>query len=83
MGPIVQQLLRSQILFLPLLYVALHLGFSGVSPNAPVELQAYSNSLGRMAFMIATAGLGIYLCRVFWLRQGGQWLNPQTGGWRE
>ena len=78
MGPIVQQLLRSQILFLPLLYVALHLGFSGVSPNAPVELQAYSNSLGRMAFMIATAGLGIYWCRVFWLRQAGQWLNPQV-----
>ena len=78
MGPIVQQLLRSQILFLPLLYVALHLGFSGVSPNAPVELQAYSNSLGRMAFMITTAGLGIYLCRVFWLREAGQWLNPQV-----
>ena len=59
MGPIGQQLLRPQILFLPLLYIALHLGWSGVSPNAPPELQAYSNSLGRMAFMIRTAGLGI------------------------
>ncbi len=78
MGPIGQQLLRPQILFLPLLYVALHLGFSGISPNAPAELQAYSNSLGRLAFMIATAGLGIYLGRIFGRRQGGQWLNPQV-----
>lgn len=78
MGPIGQQLLRPQILFLPLLYVALHLGFSGISPNAPAELQAYSKSLGRLAFMIATAGLGIYLGRILGRRQGGQWLNPQV-----
>ncbi|MCH8017646.1 MAG: hypothetical protein IH917_13595, partial [Acidobacteria bacterium] len=78
MGPIGQQLLRPQILFLPLLYVALHLGFSGISPNAPAELQAYSNSLGRLAFILATAGLGIYLGRILGRRQGGQWLNPQV-----
>ena len=81
MGPIGQQLLRPQILFLPFLYVALHLGFSGISPNAPAELQAYSNSLGRIAFMIATAGLGLYLGRAFGRRQGGQWLNPTVSSY--
>ena len=81
MGPIGQQLLRPQILFLPFLYVALHLGWSGMSPNAPAELQAYSNSLGRISFMIATAGLGAYLGRAFGRRQGGQWLNPTVSSY--
>jgi len=78
MGSMGQRLLRPQILFLPLLYVALHLGYSGISPNAPAELQAYSNSLGRLAFILATAGLGIYLGRFLGRRQGGQWLHPQV-----
>jgi potassium efflux system protein len=77
-GPIREKLIRPQILFLPLLYVALHLGWAGLSPNTSAELQAYNNSLGRMVFILALGGLGIYLCRVFGSRQGGQWLNPRV-----
>jgi potassium efflux system protein len=78
MGPIQEKLIWLKILVLPSLYVALHLGWAGLSPNTSAELQAYNNSLGRMAFILATGGLGIHLCRVFWDRQGGQWLNPRV-----
>jgi potassium efflux system protein len=77
-GPIREKLIRPQIFFLPLLYVALHLGWAGLSPNTSAELQAYNNSLGRMVFVLATGGLGIHLCRVFGGRQGRQWLNPRV-----
>jgi potassium efflux system protein len=78
MDPIREKLIRLQIFFLPLLYVALHLGWAGLSPNTSAELQAYNNSLGRMVFVLATGGLGIHLCRVFGGRQGRQWLNPRV-----
>ena len=62
--PIRWGLLGPQVLFLPLLFVALHLS-AGMRLDTPEQLQAYNNSLGRIAFVLATGGLGLSLCGVF------------------
>ncbi len=62
--PIRWGLLWPQILFLPLLFVALHFS-AGMRLDTPDELQAYNNSLGRIAFVLATGGLGLSLLGVF------------------
>ena len=66
--PIRWGLLGPQVLFLPLLFVALHLS-AGMRLDTPEQLKAYNNSLGRIAFVLATGGLGLSLCGVFRPRQ--------------
>ena len=44
---------------LPLLYIALHLGFAGMGLDSPDNLQLYNNSLGRLAFIAATLVFGL------------------------
>ena len=44
---------------LPLLYVALHLGFAGVRLDSPDPLQLFNNSLGRVAFIAAMGVFGL------------------------
>ena len=69
--PIRNSLFWPQILFLPPLYIALHFCWAGLSLSSPAELQAYNNSLGRIAFIVGVGGLGIFLFRVFHIRPWG------------
>jgi potassium efflux system protein len=54
-------LLKIEIFFLPMIFMALLLGSAGFRPSSPIELRVYNNSLGRIAFVAAMAGLGMTL----------------------
>jgi len=56
--PLYRGLVLTSIIGLPLLYVSLHLGFAGVRLESPDQLQLFSNSLGRVAFVTALAFIG-------------------------
>ena len=57
--PLYRGLLLTEAIGLPLLYVALHLGFAGMRLDSPDQLQLYNNSLGRVAFMTAMLVFGL------------------------
>jgi potassium efflux system protein len=50
-----------EILFLIMMEPALHLAMAGTRLSSPEELQSHSNSLGRVAFMLAMSVFGIWL----------------------
>lgn len=56
--PLHRGLLLTEVIGLPLLYIALHLGFAGARLDSPSQLQLYNNSLGRIAFVAALAVFG-------------------------
>ncbi len=56
--------------FLPLIFVAIALGAEGRRFHARPELQAFNNSLGRVAFVLAMLAAGRFVYRVF--RPGGE-----------
>jgi potassium efflux system protein len=58
-------LLRSELLLLLPLYIALHCSFVGMALSSPPEMQAFNNSLGRIAFCIAMTIFGLSLFKVF------------------
>jgi potassium efflux system protein len=74
-GPIHAGLVWPQILFLPGLYVALHLGWAGLFLDAPADLQSYNNSLGRIAFIVSMLGIGLSLIGVLRPRNWRQRVN--------
>ncbi len=76
--PIHAGLVWPQLIFLPVLYVALHLGGAGLFLDAPAELQSYNNSLGRIAFVISMAGIGISLVGVLRPRNWKQRINRKV-----
>jgi potassium efflux system protein len=49
----------TEVIGLPLLYVALHLAFAGMHLGSPGALQLYNNSLGRVAFIAALLLVGL------------------------
>ncbi len=57
--PLYRGLLGTQAIGLPLLHVALHLGFVGMRLDSPDDLQLYNNSLGRVAFIAALLVFGL------------------------
>jgi len=57
--PLYRGLLVTEAIGLPLLYVALHLGFAGMGLDSPDNLQLYNNSLGRVAFIVAILLVGL------------------------
>jgi potassium efflux system protein len=57
--PLYRGLLRTEVLGLPLLYVALHLAFAGMRLESSPELQLHNNTLGRIAFIAALSVFGI------------------------
>ena len=59
--PLYRGLLLAEAIGLPLLYVALHLGFAGMGLDSPDTLQLYNNSLGRVAFIAAVLLFGLAL----------------------
>ena len=54
-----------EFLGLPAVFVAVHFGSAGMRLDSPESLQAYNNSLGRMAFFLAMAGIGLVLLGLF------------------
>jgi len=56
--PLYRGLVLTSLIGLPLLYVSLHLGFAGVRMDSPEQLQLFSNSLGRLAFVAALIFFG-------------------------
>jgi potassium efflux system protein len=65
-------LLWREIVFLPLIYVAVHLGMAGMKLSSPEQLQAHNNSLGRVCFIAALVILGFSLLSLFRPRRRGQ-----------
>jgi potassium efflux system protein len=63
--PIHRGLLWREIVFLPLIYIAVQMGEAGMRLDSPRELLVYNNSLGRVAFILATAILGFSLLTLF------------------
>jgi potassium efflux system protein len=57
--PLFRGLIWTEAIGLPLLFVALHLLFAGMRLDSPDNLQAYNNSLGRMAFIAALSAIGL------------------------
>ena len=57
--PLHRDLLMTEALGLPLLYVALHLAFAGMRLNSSAALQLHNNTLGRLAFIAALLVFGI------------------------
>jgi potassium efflux system protein len=57
--PLHRGLLISEGIGLPLLLIALHLGFAGFRLDSPDQLQVFSNSLGRVAFIAALVIFGV------------------------
>jgi len=51
--PLHRGLLVTEVVGLPLLYIALQLAFAGMRLTRAEELQVYNNSLGRVAFIVA------------------------------
>jgi len=51
-------LLIPELVALPMLFVAIKLGFAGIRLDSPLQLQIYNNSLGRVAFIIALLVIG-------------------------
>jgi potassium efflux system protein len=50
-----------EVVFLPMMYVSLHLVAAGQRLNSPEELQAHNNSLGRLCFIAAMVLFGTAL----------------------
>jgi potassium efflux system protein len=57
--PLYRGLRWTEAIGLPLLFLALHLLFAGMRLDSPDNLQAYNNSLGRMAFIAALSAIGL------------------------
>jgi potassium efflux system protein len=57
--PIHRGMIWPELVSLPVLYVALQLAMAGIRLSSPQALQIYNNSVGRVAFIIATVVLGI------------------------
>jgi potassium efflux system protein len=57
--PLYRGLLITEVIGLPLLYIALHLAFAGMRLDSPDDLQIYNNSLGRVAFIAALTIFGL------------------------
>jgi potassium efflux system protein len=57
--PLHRGLMVTEAIGLPLLYIALHLGFAGMGLDSPDNLQLYNNSLGRVAFIAAMLVFGL------------------------
>jgi len=72
-------LLWPQAVLLPLLFVALHLATAGIRLVSPAELQVYNNSLGRIAFVIGMAVLGVALLGLFRPRKTVEPDEPDRG----
>jgi potassium efflux system protein len=79
-----RNLLWPGIVYLLLMYVAIHLGIAGMRLESPVELQAHNNSLGRVAAVLASTLFGIALMVLFRPRSldvtstgGRRWLWSQ------
>jgi len=77
-APIHAGLVWPQLIFLPGLYVSLHLGLAGLFLDAPAELQSYNNSLGRIAFVISLLGIGMSLIGVLRPRNWHQRINRRV-----
>jgi potassium efflux system protein len=58
-SPLHRGLVLTEAIGLPLLYVALHLGFAGMRLDSPDNLQLHNNSLGRVAFIAAMLVFGL------------------------
>ncbi len=76
--PIHAGLVWPQLIFLPALYVALHLVGAGLYLDASAELQSYNNSLGRIAFVVSLAGIGMSLIGVLRPRDWRQSINRRV-----
>ncbi len=59
--PLYRGLVLTQVVSLPLFYIAFQLGYSGLRLDSPANLQVFNNSLGRICFVAALlfAGLSI------------------------
>lgn len=57
--PLYRGILLTEIVSLPLLYIALQFGFAGMRLDSPDQLQVFNNSLGRVAFIAALAFFGL------------------------
>ncbi len=60
-----RRLLWTELIGLPLLYIALLFVFAGMSLDSPAELQVYNNALGRMAFFVSTIIIGFSILALF------------------
>jgi len=58
-------ILWPEIVFLPLIGLALQLAMAGIWLNSPQQLQLYNNSLGRLFFIVAMSILGFSLLGLF------------------
>jgi potassium efflux system protein len=58
-------LLWPEIVFLPLIQVAIHFVMAGQRLSSPQELQVYNNSLGRVVFIVAMTVFGLSLLSLF------------------
>jgi potassium efflux system protein len=74
-------LLWREIVFLPLIYVAIQMGGAGMRLDSPDALQAYNNSFGRLIFFIATVVLGISLLALFRPRQRRHLIDEADKRW--
>ena len=54
-----RSILVPELIFLPLMYLALHFAAAGLMLESPAELQNYSNALGRTLFVAAMLGFGL------------------------
>jgi potassium efflux system protein len=63
--PVHRGLLWREAVFLPLIFVAILFGRAGLRLDSPDELQVYNNALGRVAFIVALAFLGLSLLSIF------------------
>ena len=62
--PLYRGLLLTEVIGLPLLYIALHLAFAGIRLDSPDQLQLYNNSLGRVAFIAALVFIGLSILAI-------------------
>ena len=60
-----RRLLVPEMVFLILIFVSIHLVMAGQRFTSPKDLQAFNNSLGRVAFIAAMAVLGLSLLGLF------------------
>jgi potassium efflux system protein len=57
--PLYRGLVLTEVIGLPLLYIALHFAFAGIRLDSSKTLQLYNNSLGRVAFVAAMLVIGL------------------------
>ncbi|RKX69308.1 MAG: hypothetical protein DRP60_16765, partial [Spirochaetes bacterium] len=60
-----RRLLWTELIGLPLLYIALVFAFAGMSLDSPAELQVNNNALGRMTFIVSIIIIGFSILALF------------------